>query len=266
MEIYVGGAILHHIRFGQGQDVLFLHGWGGSTASFSGVAKALSPYYCVTVIDFYGFGESPNPDYPLFVEDYAKAVVEIINHYKMNRVLLVGHSFGGRVAIRIASKYGYLLDKVVLVDSAGVIPRRGILYCLKVFRHKILRFLNIPHEAGSRDYRALSPLEKETFKNVVKEDLTPEMHRITLPVLLIWGNQDKDTPIYMAKRMRRKMPNSALIVFKNAGHFSYLDGGLTFVTILESFFREGGNEVGNHGGDDYSGRRRIITVPLPRAK
>ncbi|MBR1747172.1 MAG: alpha/beta hydrolase [Clostridia bacterium] len=254
------------MQFGQGKDIIFLHGWGGSTVSFLGVANQISDQYRVTLVDFYGFGKTPHPDYPLFVEDYAKSVVEIINKFKMSGVIIVGHSFGGRVAIRLASKWGYLLDKLVLIDSAGIKPRRGIKYYYRVYRHKLLKKLHITHQAGSEDYNALSPIARESFKNIVNEDLTSELKKITMPTLLIWGNKDKDTPIYMARRMLKQITGSALIVFENAGHYSYLDGFRVFVSILKSFSADGqygfGGSFHNLGFND----RNIVKISLPRTE
>ena len=200
------------------------------------------------------------------MEDYAKAVVEIINHYKMDKVILVAHSFGGRVAIRLASRYGYLLDKIVLCDSAGVLPRRGLRYYGKVYWHRLLTKMGVSHESGSEDYRKLSDLDKQTFKNIVNEDLTPELRKITLPTLLIWGNEDRDTPIYMAKKLRKKIANSALVVFKNAGHFAYLDAGELFTRILLTFFEDNEHEVGDSLYTGFANGGDVVTVSLPCAK
>ena len=184
----------------------------------------------------------------------------------MNKVILVGHSFGGRVAIRIASQKGYLLDKIVLVDSAGLIPRRGLKYYFKIYVHKLMMKLNIPHNAGSDDYRKLNGVLKQTFKNVVNEDLGAELNKVTLPVLLIWGSKDKDTPIYMARRMKRRMPDSALIIFEAAGHYSYLDRYGLFVTILRNFLAGGEYEVDSGVLHSHSGHNGIVKIPMHQSK
>lgn len=222
-----------------GEDIVFLHGWGGSTDSFLGLARQLSNYYTVTVVDFYGFGKTPHPDYPLYLDDYVKSIVDIINHYKMTSVSLVGHSFGGRVALKFASKYGYMLERLVLIDSAGIKPRRGIKYYYRVYKHKLLKRLNIAHKAGSDDYRKLAPLMQKTFINIVNENLYPILPKITLPTLLIWGNKDKDTPIYMARKLNKKLTGSGIIVLKNAGHYSYLEQPLKVMLAIKSFVSEG---------------------------
>lgn len=204
--------------------------------------------------------------YPAYVGDYAKSIVDLIRYYKMSSAYIVGHSFGGRVAMRLASEYGYLLDGIVLVDSAGLKPRRGLKYYFKVTMHKLLTKLNIKHEAGSDDYRKLSGVMKETFKNVVNEDQTRELNKITLPTLIVWGDKDKDTPIYMAKRINRSIKNSSLIVFKGEGHFAYLRRNKAFTAILLNFLAEGGYEVDSSGTICDNLRRNVVKIPCLRAK
>lgn len=216
----------------------------------------------MTLVDFYGFGKTPHPDRPIFLDDYAESIVELIDHYQMSDVVLVGHSFGGRVAIRIAARRGYLLNKIVLIDSAGIRPHRGLKYYYRVYRHKILTKLNVPHLSGSEDYRRLSNVMKQTFKNVVNEDQTPELHKVTLPVLLLWGSKDKDTPIYMARRMKREMSGSALITFEGAGHYSYIEKYGLFLNILQIFLAGGDDELDNSLIADNSRRSRVVKIPV----
>ncbi len=265
LENSCGGIIsLYHIQFGQGKDVIFLHGWGGDIRSFFASGKDLSSDFRVTIVDFYGFGNSSMPDYPLFLDDYVDGVVEIIRKYQMNKVYLVGHSFGGRVALRLASRFGYMLEGIVLVDSAGLKPRRKPSYYMRLFRHKILCKLNIEDKSGSSDYQKLSGTMKTTFKNIVNEFQDKELKYITLPTLIIWGDKDKDTPIYMAKRIRKKIVNSSLIVFEGAGHFSYLERIGLFNIILKKFF------AGGEYGLDYcffgNGNRSADVVKIPRVR
>ncbi|MFW5780776.1 MAG: alpha/beta fold hydrolase [Bacillota bacterium] len=216
-----------------------MHGWGGSTDSFLGLAKQLANNFRVTLVDFYGHGKTPFPDRELVLDDYVKSVYEIIKHYKMKSVSIVAHSFGGRVALKLAHKYGYVLDRLILIDSAGIKPRRGVKYHYKVLRHKLLKKLHIKHKSGSADYNKLKGVEKKTFINIVNEDLTDILEKITLPTLIIWGNKDKDTPIYMAKKLNRKLCSSGLVVIKDAGHFSYLDKPGRVLIIIRSFMSEG---------------------------
>ena len=117
--------------------MIFLHGWGGDVRSFLFIAKNLG--VSATLVDFYGFGKTPHPDYPLTVKDYAEGVIETMDAAGIAKADIVGHSFGGRVAIYLAAYYPERVNKLVLVDSAGVKPRRGIKYYFRITLHKILK-------------------------------------------------------------------------------------------------------------------------------
>ena len=96
----------------------------------------------------------------------------------MKNVILVCHSFGGRVGIKLAVKYGYLINKLILIDSAGIKPRRGLKYYFSIYKHKLLNLLKIKHVAGSEDYKKLNETMRGTFKNVINEDLCPILKKI----------------------------------------------------------------------------------------
>jgi pimeloyl-ACP methyl ester carboxylesterase len=114
----------------------------------------------------------------------------------------------------------------------------------------MLNCLNISHTAGSRDYRKLDQIAKQTFKNIINEDLTPVTKKITLPVLMIWGGKDKETPIYMARKLYKNLTDSTLIVFKGVGHYAYIERQNEFYMLLKSYISEGShalaNIIGNH--------------------
>jgi pimeloyl-ACP methyl ester carboxylesterase len=219
MEVFV----LSHVRYGQGdEDIIFLHGWGGNKSSLKHLADALQNEFSVTVLDFYDFGDSAAPENPLTLQDYADAVLEIVEHYQMKRVTLVNHSFGGRVSIKLAQNP--LVEKIIFINSAGMKPRRGFSYHLKIFKHRLYKKYNIGKpQLGSKDYQNLTPTQKQTFNNIINCHLEKEAKLITKPCLLLWGARDTETPLYMAKRLQRKLRGAPLVVFKHAGHFVYIE-------------------------------------------
>ncbi len=231
-----------------------------------GLVKALSSSFSVVLVDFNGFGMSPEPPRPYSIDDYVRTVLEVVRFYKMESVSLVCHSFGGRVGIKFCYKYGYLVDKLVLVDSAGMKPRRLPKYYLSVFRHKLLNFLKIKHVAGSPDYRKLSPVMKKTFVLVVNEHLERFAEYVKVPTLLIWGNKDKETPVYMGKRLLRLIAGSEMILFLGCGHFSYAERYPIFNSAVKQFLSGEWNELDNGSGKRGVLRRKIYKIPDPRAK
>ena len=213
-----------------------MHGWGGSIDSFRGAYEIFSQKYRCTALDFYGFGESKLPSV-LTLEDYAKGVEDIMCKYDMQNVILVGHSFGGRVAILLASRSNRIKG-IVLVDSAGLKPRKSFKKSMRKLTYKLKKLLKIDtSKCGSADYRALSGDMRETFKNVVNLYLDDYLKNINCDTLIIWGKKDRDTPPYMARRLNRGIYNSGLI-FLEGGHYSYLDCYPQFLAILDSYFSD----------------------------
>lgn len=224
---------MNYITIGnkKNQAVVFLHGWGGSIASWGLIPARIAGFgFFSIVVDFAGFGESEEPSFPYAVNDYVDELKELLNQLGVESFILIGHSFGGRVAIKYASCYKDAVCKLVLVDSAGVKPRRGLKYKLSVLKYKNLKrkvklgklSSDVLNNYGSSDYKVLSPLMKQTFVKVVNEDLIDFANSIECETLIVWGRNDKDTPLYMARRLKRKIKNSRLEIY-DAGHFSYLE-------------------------------------------
>lgn len=224
---------LKYSSFGRGKDVIFLHGWGGSASAFLFVANRLKGVRC-TLLDFFGFGDSDVPDSPRTVKDYANDVLSLMELLNIKSATLVCHSFGGRVGIELASHYPDRVEKLVLIDSAGLKPKRGIKYHLRVGAHKLLRAMGLNGLGGSSDYRALGGGMKRTFVNVVNYDQTKLLPKISCPTAIFWGKRDKETPIYMAKRLKSLIPDSE-IFWLNGGHFAYAEDISTFFAILSAF-------------------------------
>ena len=189
-------------------------------------------------MDLYGFGKTPHPAFPLTIGDYAACVRALLDEVRAENVVLVGHSFGGRIAMRLAAENEKVAG-VVLIDSAGVTPRRGIKYHLKVASYKLakrLKLKKIPQ--GSEDYKHLSDVMKKTFVNVVNEGSEKDARRLTAPTLLIWGNKDKDTPLYMCRKLQKLIVGSQSIVLKGCGHFAYLEKADLVYRVLRAFRRK----------------------------
>ncbi len=225
--------------------ILFLHGWGADGAIWFPVMQALiDKSLTLYSIDFPGFGKSEMPPKAFSVDDYAEIVKEFIQKLALKNCFVVAHSFGGRVAIKLTARYPDLIQKLVLVDSAGVrlksqklIFKQSFVRTLKpLLRLPLLRMLR-PYAYrwfASEDYLAYPQL-RETFIKVVNEDLTSILPRITSKTLLIWGSEDHDTPLQAANIMQKNIRHARLVVLKNAGHFSFLDDQHVFLKALQEF-------------------------------
>lgn len=244
-HIFNGVKTNFRVKFNNNKDkfVLLLHGWGGNLNSFLLLEKyLLENNFSVVSLDFPGFNKSDIPNENFCLDDYVKVVRELLQFLKIEKTFVVAHSFGGRVAIKLASSTS-TVQKLVLVDSAGLKPRFSLIRYLKIRCYKFLKWLKSKNiikrdlnKFGSEDYKNLPSSMKKVFVRVVNEDLSCYLKNITCPTLLVWGKKDKATPLYMAKKMKRKIKDSGLVVYKNAGHFSYLDNYNEFLLVINSFF------------------------------
>lgn len=234
--VMLGERKISYYSFGKGEDVVFLHGWGANAAAFLFVAKQLCAKYRVTMVDFAGFGASDRPPRAYGVDDYAREVLQFLDAIGINRATFVGHSFGGRVAIELAVFSGRV-ERLVLVDSAGVKPRRKPSYYVKVIVHKIARKLGLKGLKGSSDYRALDENMKKTFVKVVGYDQRPILKYVDCPTAIFWGDKDKETPLYMFRCLKKNIVGSQSFLL-HGGHFAYIDDQYAFVAILKAFLDE----------------------------
>lgn len=185
------------------------------------------------------------------VPEYSEMVREFIEKLQLKKVNVIGHSFGGRVVIYLASEYPELFNKIILTDSAGLKKKMTLKKWMKIKSFKCGKFFlkllykgevleaklaKLRKRFGSADYSALSSdIMRETFNKVISLDLEDRLLKIKSPTLLIWGENDEDTPVYMGKKMEKLIPDAGLIVLKNAGHFSYLDASKEYNLIVENF-------------------------------
>ena len=251
-QTLLDGLIIASEKVGQGIPVLLLHGWGGRIESMHMVAQALEPLgYEAYVLDLPGFGRSTIPAGAWGVADYAQLVIHYLDQVGVKPINLVGHSFGGRVSIVIGAEYPEYVSKIVLTDSAGVLtPPTANQQIRQLAFASVNAVLSLPGLAGPRqrfrqwvrdsfgseDLRKAGSLEP-IFRRVVLEDLVPYAAKIKAPTLLIWGDQDTDTPLWQAQKLEKTIPDAGLVVFNGAGHFAYQERLPEFIRIIDTFFR-----------------------------
>ena len=223
--------------------VLLLHGWGGNLNSFRSLESFLvANNFSVITLDFPGFGGSEQPTENFTLWDYKKIVLELLEAEQISKVNIVAHSFGGRVAFLLASENPEKIDKLLLCDVAGIKPKFSLSKQLKIWKYKFLKKLkqkgmikkDLLHY-GSDDYRAMPDNLKPVFNRIISTDLTKNLSSIKAPTLILWGKNDKDTPLYMAKKINKNIEDSAIITFEG-GHFWYLDNVDEFNLITKNFF------------------------------
>lgn len=224
------------------EPILFLHGWEGSTQSFKYFCDKLSKKHKCINLDFPPFGNSSCPKKPLTVNDYSNIVLELLKHLNVFSVNIVAHSFGGRVAINLASKTN-VVKKLLLTGCAGI-KKRSAKKFFKITKYKFLKFLvkikfypqKKLQKYGSEEYKKLNPIMRQTFINVVNYNQTDLLKRISVPTLLVWGSLDKETPFCFTKIFKNNIKDCEVIEFENCSHFAYLEKPNLFLNILFSYF------------------------------
>jgi len=250
----INGLETYFTLEGRGDPVVLLHGWGASSQSLAGLAAALADTFRVLAVDLPGFGWSQIPPAAWGSREYAGHVERLMQQVGIDRAALVGHSFGGRIAMTLAAGRSTGISRLVLVASAGIRPRRRAGYHLRVATAKLARwFFCLPGwgatgrriisamyaRVGSRDYRAAGSM-RPTLVKIVNEDLTPLLPSIQVPTLIVWGDQDQEVPRSAVEIVAARIPQARLVVFEGAGHFPFLDMSEKFCRTVNEFLRAGG--------------------------
>jgi len=237
----------NYIKYGEkGRVVLLLHGWGQNMIMMEPIAKHLSDRCQVYNIDLPGFGQSDEPPVSWSVFDYADWLKAFIDYFEIENPILISHSFGARLSIIHASKYP--VHQMIITGGAGIKDKRGLDYYLKVYSYKAAKKglsilgLNKTKEklmknAGSSDYRNTSGVMRETFVKIVNEDLSGYLKKIEAETLLVWGEKDEMTPLWMGQKMEKEMQNAGLAVFQGDDHFAYWNQMDRFLKVIDIFLR-----------------------------
>ena len=250
-NIKINGLNFHYTVQGSGSPIVLMHGWGCNLTTLASIEKVAAESHTVYNVDFPGFGESEEPHEVWGVELYTQLIEKFIEAEGIENPILLGHSFGGRVGILYSSRNK--VKKLILVDAAGVKPRRSFKYYFKVYTYKLGKKLmpliygkkgaqerieQMRAKRGSSDYNNASPMMRAILSKVVNEDLKHCMPKISAPTLLIWGENDTATPLRDAQIMEKLIPDAGLVSFPGCGHYSFLDNPIQFAAVLRSFINE----------------------------
>ena len=250
MEIILNNKKINYEVEGEGKPIILLHGWLASLETMMVLQKHLAKYFKVYNIDIIGFGKSELPDKPLCTNDFGDFLSSFINALKIENPILIGHSHGGRTIINYAGRNLGKINKIVLIDSAGIKPKRNISYYIKIYSFKTVKNIvkvfpklreRMLSKFGSDDYKNSPEVLRKTMNIILNEDQRKIMPNINVPTLLIWGDKDTATPINDAKIMEKIIPNCGTAVLEGAGHFSYLDKLGQCLIILDEFLKNDKN-------------------------
>ena len=226
----------------KGKKVVLLHGWGQNTEMMSFISDSLKKHFIVYNIDFPGFGKSDEPNSPWGCEEYCEFLHEFCLKNKIDNPIFIAHSFGCRIAVRYAHKYGAY--KMVLTGAAGIRDVRTTAWYIKTYSYKIAKKLlpksvieSIQNKVGSEDYNNTSGIMRQTFVKVVNDDTKPLLKDIETETLLVFGEKDTATPVEKGKMMEKLLKNATLVIFENDDHFAYINEAQRFNAVLDAFLR-----------------------------
>lgn len=252
MNLKLGGYKVYFSTLGIGKNVLVLPGWAHDHNTWLAIQDSLSTTMKVTVVDFPGFGDSQlNPKLKC-LDDYARFTEKVLEELNLENVTIIGHSFGGSVAIKMLSLNPKLpVSKLILVDASGIrrFHAKKILAMLLAKSGKLafsLPVLKKWHEPvrkilykrlGETDYLNAGPL-KTVFTRIVNENLEGVLDKITVATHIVWGRKDNITPVGMAGILNRKIKNSRLYILEQSGHFPFLEQPDDFDKLIKKIVLE----------------------------
>ncbi len=233
----------------QKTPLVFLHGWKQDKQTWNTVISHLEAEFACYAPDLPGFGARPKPENSWSIPQYAEWVQQYCNEHSIKNPVLIGHSFGGRVAIVLATEMK--LSGLVLYATPGLPQPLSRFTSLAQALHHALKKTAIPFDKTKtfkkiRDrFRSADYLEsdqlQQIFLNVVNFDLTPYFDQITASTLLLWGEKDTEVPLTVARAMEQMIPETRLQIIPHASHFAHRENPSLFAGIIRNF-------VGNHHG------------------
>ena len=250
MVVNIDGLNIEYTEKGNGIPVLLLHGWGSSFDVYKGVMSALEDRCRLVALNFPGCGNSDTMEIPWNLDNYCDLVLKFIKEVGLENPILIGHSHGGRVILKLAGDKLLSPPKIVLLDSAGLIPKKTFKQKIRAKSFKaIKKVLTLPlikdksegllnkarAHYGSADYNSAPPVLRNTMVSLVNTDLRDIVSNISCPTLLIWGENDTATPLADAKILEKLIPDAGLCVIKGTGHYSFCEKPYEAHAILRSF-------------------------------
>lgn len=231
--------------------LIIIPGWGGSHETWAKFMEMARPHFKdVVCIDLPCFGGVECPSSVWGVEEYAGYVKKELQKIPAENRVILGHSFGGQVSAHLIANNPGICEKYILDAGAVFRPKRPVRRAFfwviaktgkLLFRLPVIENIGIWAKkvlyktADSPDYSKTSGIQKEIFKKIIRQDLTSELPKISVPTLIVWGTLDKYLPFKDGKRAQRLIPHSRLEKIVGGGHGLHLSHAEKFLQIIKSF-------------------------------
>lgn len=222
-----------------------MHGWGQNKETFNNITNNIKNF-TIYQIDLIGFGESHEPYKPYDINNYTSFLEQFIKDLKIEKPIIIGHSLGGRIAIKYASRNNNI-KKLILINSAGI-KQKSIKRLILVLKYKLkkkyyqitrnyIKYNKLTNTSGSTDYINSSPIMKQTLSKIIKEDLKKDMKKIKIDTYLIWGENDQVTPYKDGIIINKLIKNSKLYTL-DTDHFSYINKEKEVTNIINNIIED----------------------------
>lgn len=243
MDVIVNGLHVKGTDSGRGPVALLLHGWGGDHKTIVDLKSAL-PGHRIIAPDLPGFGGSQPPGEAWGIERYGEFIIDLLHKLNVKQTdILVGHSFGGRIALDLVGNGRATPNQLILLASHGLQERRTLGSRLLGLAANLSHVLPaawrtaVGRRFRSEDYQATTGVMSQVFLNVIAQDATQAASRIQTKTLLIYGLDDKTTPPDMGRRFNRLIVGSRLELVEGAGHYVHLDQPERVAKLIKEFIK-----------------------------
>ena len=236
----INNVSVNYIDFGQGDNTLvLLHGWGQNIDMMKPIGNKFKKNNRVIIIDLPGFGMSEEPTYVWNLKDYVICIKELLDKLEVEKPILIGHSFGGKISLLYASMYE--VEKLVLFGSPFKQEIKKISMKTKILKGlKKVPLLNklegfAKKHIGSTDYKQASETMRKIMVEHVNLDITEEVKKIKASTLLVWGTMDQEVPIERAYELEKLIEDAAVIPYEGCSHYAYLERIDQTINIIKNF-------------------------------
>ncbi len=217
---------IYYLKRGNGtKNIIFLHGWGWDSSQFLAYTNLFLANYNVYLIDLPGFGKS-DKDVVLSLNDYSICVDDFIKNNNIDNPLIIAHSFGGRIALKMSEKgYDY---KTILISTPGF-DLKSINVKFKLLLNRLFN-IKLP----SKDYKNASFVQRQIMNKCILDTKSIDFSKINKQILIIHGKYDKVVKPKVAKMMKRKIKNASIVWIKGE-HFPYLDEPIKLLKVINYY-------------------------------
>lgn len=241
-KIVISGLAVSYLRLSikinPKATIVLIHGWGGTKESWRNNLGEISKSFDCIALDLPGFGDSEEPSLPWGTLEYATFLSDFVKALKLKSVVIIGKSFGGRVATAYASKNPTELQNLILVSSAGI-EEKSISVQLRIALSKLVpqgvKKILKQYLMKSSGKKGTSQYKSEVKKIVTNQDLKSLLPLIKSQALVVWGDQDKVLPLSYGQRIAKSIPNAQLKVINGGDHWVHERQPETFNQIVLNY-------------------------------